>query len=54
MGPIDTDPEDFYLLDSKEEIEQFIESYKIGGFERYSELEYDYDVDNYAYDDYEY
>lgn len=49
------DPEDIYALDTKEEIEEFLESYTIGGFDNYSESRYeDYDMDNYAYDDYDY
>lgn len=45
------DPEDFYALETREEIEEFIESYQIGGFDNYNESRYDdYDVDNYGYD----
>ena len=49
------DPEDFYALETKEEIEEFIESYTLGGFDSYTDDRYeDYDMDNYAYDDYSY
>lgn len=46
------DPEDFYRLETDEEIKEFIESYQIGGFDTYRESVYgDYDIDNYGYDD---
>lgn len=49
------DVENIYALDTREEIEEFLESYTIGGFDNYSESNYDdYDMDNYAYDDYSY
>lgn len=49
------DPEDFYALETKEEIEEFIESYTLGGFDNYTDDRYeDYDMDNYAYDSYDY
>lgn len=49
------DPEDFYALDSQEEIKEFLESYTLGGFDNYTESRYDdYDMDNYGYDDYSY
>jgi hypothetical protein len=49
------DPEDFYALDTKEEIEEFIESYTLGGFDNYNEDRYsDFDMDNYGYDEYSY
>jgi hypothetical protein len=49
-------PEEFFDgLQTKEEIQEYIESYEIGGFDMddtYTEQEYDYfDVDNYGYDD---
>lgn len=49
------DSEDIFQLDTQEEIQQFIESYTIGGFDNYSESRYvDYDSDNYAYEEYGY
>jgi hypothetical protein len=49
------DPEDFYALETKEEIEEFIESYTLGGFDNYREDRYDdFDMDNYGYGDYDY
>lgn len=49
------DPENIYALDSKEEIQEFLESYTIGGFDSYDESRYeDFDMDNYGYDDYSY
>jgi len=49
-------PEEFFVnLQTKEEIQEYMEAYEIGGFDTddmYSEDEYDYyDVDNYGYDD---
>lgn len=49
-------PEEFFInLQTKEEIQEYMEAYEIGGFDTddmYSEDEYDYyDVDNYGYDD---
>lgn len=49
-------PEEFFInLQTKEEIQEYMEAYEIGGFDlndRYSEEEYDYyDTDNYGYDD---
>lgn len=55
-NPVDhLDPEDFYRLETEEEVSQFLESYQIGGFDKYRESVYgDYDIDNYGWDDYSY
>lgn len=52
-------PEEFFdSVQNKQEIEEYIEAYQIGGFDiddKYSSDEYNfYDVDNYAFEDDEY
>jgi hypothetical protein len=44
--------EDTMILETQDEIEEFMESYKIGGFDAYREAYSDtnYDMDNYGYD----
>lgn len=46
------DPEDDIILESRQEIDDLIESYKTAGLDSYREAyDYDnYDVDNYGYD----
>ena len=49
------DPEDIYSLDTKQEVEEFIEAYQIGGFDSYNESRYDdFDMDNYGYGNQDY
>lgn len=47
-----TQIEDMPILESAEEVEEFLESYSIGGFDAYREAygDDDFDMDNYGYE----